>query len=150
MGLREQLDSGLKDAMRARDQMRMDTIRSVKSALLYKDVEAAGKPLDDAGVAKVIQSLAKQRRDSIEQFKAGGRQDLVEKEERELAVLQTFLPQPLSAEELETLVAEALKETGATDLKSMGSVVKAVQAKAAGRADGKTVADLVKKKLSGG
>jgi len=150
MTLREKLDSDLKDAMRARDQVRLDTIRNIKSAVKYKEVEAENKVLDDGAILKVIAGLVKQRRDSVEQFTAGGRKDLADKEERELAILQTFLPQQLSETELAALVDEAIRETGAADMKAMGGVIKAVQAKAAGRAEGKAISDLVKKKLAGG
>jgi uncharacterized protein YqeY len=151
MAVREKIEADLKEAMKARDQLRMDTIRNIKSAVMYKEVEGDGsKALDDAGILKVVSSLVKQRRDSIDQFKAANRQDLVEKEERELAILQGFLPQQLSRAEVEALVADAIRETGAADLKAMGAVMKAVQAKAAGRAEGKTISEVVKKKLSGG
>jgi len=151
MTLREKLESDLKDAMRAHDQVRLDTIRNIKSAVKYKEVEGTEmKVLDDAGILKIISGLVKQRRDSVDQFKAGGRQDLADKELSELAILQTFLPQPLSEAELAALVNEAIKETGATDIKAMGGVIKAVQTKAAGRAEGKAISELVKKRLAGG
>jgi uncharacterized protein YqeY len=153
MTIRERLDADLKEAMKARDQLRMDTIRSIKSAVMYKEVkeeDAAGAPLDEPGIVKVITSLVKQRRESIEQFQTAGRQDLVEKEGRELAILQAYLPQQLSGSELEAIVIAAIQETGATDMKGMGAVMKAVQAKAAGRAEGRTISEMVKKKLSGG
>lgn len=151
MALREKLDADLKDAMRARDQLRLDTIRGIKSALMYAETQVEGaQPLDEAGILKIIAGLVKQRRDSIAQFKTGGRQDLVDKEEKELAVLQTFLPTQLSETELLTLVTDTIRELGATDIKAMGQVIKAVQAKAAGRAEGKAISELVKKKLTGG
>jgi hypothetical protein len=152
MTLRETLDAALKESLKARDQLRTDTIRNIRSAVQYKEVEGEGAsaPLDDAGVLKVITGLAKQRRDSIDQFKAAGRLDLSEKEEKELTILQSFLPQQLGAAELEALVVAAIDEIGATDMKAMGAVMKAVQAKAAGRAEGKAISDLVKKKLAGG
>ncbi|MFM2151824.1 MAG: hypothetical protein RL199_259 [Pseudomonadota bacterium] len=150
MTLREQLDAHLKEAMRAKEQLRVDTIRAVKSAVKYKEVEGGeAKALDDAGIVKVVQSEMKKRRDASEQYRAANRVDLAEKEERELAILQVYLPQQLSAEEVEQLVAEAIAETGATSPKDMGAVMKAVQPKTAGRADGKLVSELVKKKLAG-
>lgn len=150
MTLREKIDADLKDAMKARDQVRLDTIRNIKSAVKYKEVEGEGSVLDDAGILKVIGTLVKQRKDSIDQFSAAGRQDLVDKESRELAILQGFLPQALSEAEVEALVVQAIRETGVTDPKAMGQVIKVVQAKAAGRAEGRVISDLVKKKLSGG
>jgi uncharacterized protein YqeY len=151
MTLREQLDAHLKEAMRAKEQLRVDTIRAIKSAVKYKEVEGGeAKALDDAGIVKVVQSEMKKRRDASEQYRAASRVDLAEKEERELAILQVYLPQQLSADEVEKLVAEAIAETGATGPKDMGAVMKAVQPKTAGRADGKVVSELVKKKLSGG
>ena len=151
MTLREQLDAHLKEAMRAKEQLRVDTIRDIKSAVKYKEVEGGeAKALDDAGIVKVVQSEIKKRRDAAEQYRAANRADLAEKEEAELAVLQVYLPQQLSADEVEKLVAEAIAETGATGPKDMGAVMKAVQPKTAGRADGKVVSELVKKKLAGG
>jgi len=151
MTLREQLDAHLKEAMRAREQLRVDTIRAVKSAVKYKEVEGGeSKALDDAGIVKVVQSEIKKRRDAAEQYRAANRADLAEKEERELAILQVYLPQQLTADEVEKLVVEAIAESGATGPKDMGAVMKAVQPKTAGRADGKIVSELVKKKLAGG
>jgi len=151
MTLREQLDAHLKEAMRAREQLRVDTLRAVKSAVKYKEVEGGeSKALDDAGIVKVVQSEIKKRRDAAEQYRAANRADLAEKEERELAILQVYLPQQLTADEVEKLVVEAIAESGATGPKDMGAVMKAVQPKTAGRADGKIVSELVKKKLAGG
>jgi hypothetical protein len=150
MTLREQLDSDLKEAMRAKQQLRVDTIRAIKSAVKYKEVEGGEvKTLDEAGVVKVVQSEIKKRRDAAEQYRGASRADLAEKEEAEIAVLTAYLPAQLTEAELEALVAEAIAEAGATDLKGLGAVMKAVQPKVAGRADGKAVSELVKKKLSG-
>jgi uncharacterized protein YqeY len=150
MSLREKLDADLKDAMRARNQTKLDTIRGIKSAVMYKEVQGEGTTLDDDGILKVITGLVKQRKDSIEQFTTAKRQDLVDKETGELAVLQSYLPQQLTPAEIEALVVEAMRETGATDMKGMGAVMKAVQAKATGRAEGKLISEIVKKKLAGG
>src|SRR5439155_16620841 len=119
----------------------------LKSALGYTQIEKKTDQLCDPEVITVIQKEAKKRRDSIEQFRSGGRPELADKEARELAVLETFLPQPLSPEELDQLVRATIQELGATSKKEMGPVIKAVQAKAAGRADGKTVSALVGKLL---
>jgi uncharacterized protein len=133
----------LKAAMLAKDSERLSTLRLLKSALGYVQIEKKTDQLSDADVVAVIQKEAKKRRDSIEQYRTGGRPELADKEGRELAILETFLPQPLSPEELETLVRGTIQELGATSKKEMGPVVKAVQAKAAGRADGKTISGLV-------
>jgi uncharacterized protein YqeY len=150
MTLREQLDSDLKEAMRAKQQLRVDTIRAIKSAVKYKEVEGGEvKTLDEAGVVKVVQSEIKKRRDASEQYRAAARPDLADKEDAEIAVLTAYLPAQLSEAELEKIVAESVAEAGATDLKGLGAVMKVVQPKVAGRADGKLVSELVKKKLSG-
>ena len=108
MTLREQLDSDLKEAMRARDQVRVDTVRGIKSAVKYKEVEGGeAKALDDAGVTKVVQSEIKKRRDAAEQYKAAGRADLADKEEREVTILLAYLPQQLSEAEIEAIVVAA-------------------------------------------
>ncbi len=152
MGLRQRVDDELKAAMKAMasggDQLRLDTCRMLKSAVKYREIEL-GQSLDDDGVMGVVASLIKQRRDSIEQFRAGGRADAAAKEEAEIAVLQTFLPEQLGASELGKLVDEAIAETGAKGPKEMGQVMKLLKVKAAGRADGKTLSDLVKARLQG-
>lgn len=151
MTLREKLDADLKESMRARDQVRVDTIRGVKSAIKYKEVEGGeATTLDEPGILKVVTGLVKQRRDSIEQFTSAGRTDLADKEQRELTILQAYLPQQLTAEEVEAIVVAAIQEAGATSPKEMGAVMKIVQPKVAGRADGKVVSETVKKKLAGG
>lgn len=148
MSVRQQLDADLKEAMKARDQVRMDTIRAVKSAIKYKEVEGENRTLEEAEILKVIASLIKQRRESAEQFRAGNRPELADKEEREITLLQAYLPQQLSAEELARLVDEAVKETGATSPKDMGAVMKLLQPRIAGRAEGKAVSEAVKARLA--
>ena len=151
MSLRAQLDADLKEAMKARDQVRVDTIRGVKSAVKYKEVEGGeAKSLDDAAIVKVVAGLVKQRRDSIEQFRAAGRTELADKEQRELELLQQYLPQQLSEAEIEALVAQVIAEVGASSPKDMGAVMKVLQPKVAGRADGRVVSETVKRKLAGG
>ena len=147
MSLQERIQGEMKAAMLAKDQERLSTLRLLKSALGYTQIEKKTDQLCDPEVITVIQKEAKKRRDSIEQFRSGGRPELADKEARELAVLETFLPQPLSPEELDQLVRATIQELGATSKKEMGPVIKAVQAKAAGRADGKTVSALVGKLL---
>lgn len=147
MPLQERIQGEMKAAMLAKDQDRLSTLRLLKSALGYTQIEKKTDQLSDADVIAVIQKEAKKRRDSIEQFRTGGRPELADKEARELAILETFLPQPLSPDEVEQLVRATIQEIGATSKKEMGAVIKAVQAKAAGRADGKTVSALVGKLL---
>ncbi len=129
--------------MLAKDTERLATLRLLKSALGYLQIERKTDQLSDADVIGVVQKEIKKRRDASEQFKAGGRPELAEKEGREAAVLETFLPQPLSADELEQLVRATIQEMAATSKKEMGPVIKAVQAKAAGRADGKSISTIV-------
>jgi uncharacterized protein len=153
MGLRQRVDDELKAAMKAMGsgpgsdgQLRLDTVRMLKSAVKYREIEL-GQPLDDAAVMAVVASLIKQRRDSVEQFRGGGRDDAAAKEEAEIVILQAFLPAQLGADELGKLVDEAVAEAGAKGPKDMGQVMKLLKAKAAGRADGKTLSDLVKARL---
>jgi len=147
MTLQERIQQELKSAMLAKDVERLATLRLLKSALGYLQIERKVDQLSDAEVIVVIQKEIKKRRDSMEQYTAGGRPELAEKEGRELAILETFLPQPLSAQELEHLVRATIQELGASSKKEMGPVIKAVQAKAAGRADGKSISTLVGKLL---
>lgn len=149
MTLQERIDSDLKDAMRAKDAARLGVLRMLKSALKYSAIEKAGAEgqLDDAEAAQVIRKQVKQRQDSIESFEKGGRPELAAKEKDELAILQAYLPQGLSAEELEKIVRETIGEVGATSRAQMGAVMKALQGKVAGRADGKTLSQEVQRQL---
>jgi uncharacterized protein len=147
MSLADRLQQEIKSAMLARDAERLNTLRSLKSAIGYVQIEKKADALSDADFMAVVQREVKKRRDSVEQFTSGGRPELAAKENTEIVVLETFLPQPLSAEELESLVRATIQEVGATDKKQMGAVMKAVQAKVAGRADGKTISVLVSKLL---
>ncbi len=147
MGLEERLMEEMKEAMKANDKSRLSTIRMLRSAIKNKEIEQRGK-LDDEGIYKVIQAMVRKGEESIEQFKAGGRMDLVEKERREIEILNSFLPQPLSKEEILTIIDEVVAETQATSLKDMGKVMKSVMPKLGGRADGKVVNQLVKERLS--
>ena len=148
MALKERLDQDLKAAMREKAQLRLDTIRMLKSAIKYREIELMN-PLDDAGVLSVIGSEIKRRRDSVEQYRAGNRPELAEKEEKEIAILQAYLPQQLSADELRAKVDEAVAKVGAQGPKDMGAVMKALLPEVQGRAEGKVVSDLVKARLSG-
>ncbi|SEL65618.1 hypothetical protein SAMN05444354_107249 [Stigmatella aurantiaca] len=146
--LKERLDADLKDAMRAKNELSTSVLRMLKSAVKYKEVEPGASALDDAGIEKVIAGLIKQRRDSIDQFKSGGRADLAEKEEAEISVLQKYLPQQLTAEELAAEVQAAITAVGAKGPKDMGAVMKHVNPKVQGRAEGKAVSEEVKAQLA--
>ena len=145
--LNEQVNTGITAAMKAKDQVRLLALRMLKAAIMNKNVEK-GRDLDDAEVLQVIGSLVKQRRDSIEQFQAAGRTDLVDKEAAEMAVLDAFLPPAASAADIDAAVAAAIAETGATSPKDMGKVMKAVMPKLAGKsADGRAVNEAVRRSL---
>jgi uncharacterized protein YqeY len=149
MTLVDQIAHDITNAMKARDAARLSALRMVKAALMNSEV-AKGRPLEEAEAQQVLASLIKQRRDSIEQFKNGGRDDLVQKETAEVAILEKYAPPAASAAEIEQAVEVAIKETGAAGPKDMGRVMKAVMAALAGKsADGKAVNDIVRKKLAG-
>lgn len=149
MSLSEQIIADLTASMKAQDAQRTSTLRMVKAAMMNRKIEKGGE-LDDDEMQKLLRSLVKQRRDSIEQYEKAGRPELVDKEQAEIAVIETYLPQAVSAAEIEAAVAAAIAETGASSIKDMGKVMKAAQAALAGKnADGKRVADRVKAKLSG-
>jgi uncharacterized protein YqeY len=143
----EKISAELKASMMAKDADRTGTLRMLKSAIGYLQIERKTENLTDADLLAVVQREAKKRRDSIEEFERGGRTELAAKEKIELKVLEEFLPKQLSPEEMEALVRSAIAETGATSKKDMGAVMKAAQAKSAGRADGKTLSLLVGKLL---
>jgi uncharacterized protein YqeY len=148
MSLRDRLTEDLKLAMKSRDQLRMDVIRMIKAAVLNKEVEIK-KDLDDAEMSRVMTGLIKQRRESVEQFEKAQRKELAEKERREIAIIESYLPQAISPQELERIVTSVIAETGAQSLKEMGSVMKAVMARLANQVvDGKQVSDLVRAKLN--
>ena len=136
--------------MRAQDVMKVGVLRMLKSALKYAAIEKSGAEaeLNDAEAVQVIRKQVKQRQDSIESFEKGGRAELVEKEKKELSILNEYLPQAMSADELGKIVRETIAEVGATSKAQMGAVMKAAQAKAAGRADGKTLSQEVQRQLS--
>ncbi len=147
MTLTEKITAELKASMLAKDADRTGALRMLKSAIGYAQIEKKVEPLPDADALTVVQKEAKKRRDAIAEFERGGRAELAAKEAAELKVLEEFLPKQLSAEELEALVKAAIAEVGATSKKDMGAVMKAAQAKAAGRADGKTLSGLVNRLL---
>ena len=147
MSLSKQIVSDLTAAMKAQDAPRTSTLRMVKAAMMNRQIEK-GAELDDDDMQKLLRSLVKQRRDSIEQYEKAGRQELVDKETAEIAVIETYLPQAASQEEIEQAVTAAIAETGASSMKDMGGVMKAVQAALAGKnADGRLVSEVVKSKL---
>jgi uncharacterized protein YqeY len=149
MTLTERISRDITEAMKARDAAKLSALRMVKAALMNGEV-AKGRALDESEAQQVLASLLKQRRDSIEQFRNGGRQDLVDKETAEVAVLEQYAPPAASAADIEQAVDAAIKETGATGPKDMGRVMKAVMSALAGKsADGKAVNEMVRKKLAG-
>ena len=149
MTLQERLDSDLKEAMRARDMMTLGVLRMLKSALKYAAIAKSGTEaeLTDAEAVQVIRKQVKQRQDSIESFEKGGRAELASKEKEELSILNAYLPQALGGDELAKVVRETIAELGATSKAQMGPVMKALQAKVAGRVDGKTLSTEVQKQL---
>ena len=147
MSLRDRLTEDLKQAMKSRDQLRTDVIRMIKAAVLNKEVELK-KDLDDAEMSRVMTTLIKQRKESAEQFEKGHRGDLAQKELKEIAIIEGYLPQALTQEEIAQLVDQAVRDTGASSAKDMGAVMKAVMAKLVGQAiDGRQISDLVKARL---
>jgi len=148
MSLSKQIVSDLTASMKAQDASRTSALRMVKAAMMNRQIEK-GSELSDDDVQKVLRSLVKQRRDSIEQYEKAGRQELVDKERAEIEVIEAYLPQAASAEEIEQAVMAAIAETGANSMKDMGKVMKAAQTALAGKnADGRTVSEVVKAKLS--
>jgi uncharacterized protein YqeY len=147
MSLKERITSDMTAAMKSKAAARLSTLRMVKAAVQNREIEKGGE-LSDEELTKLLQSLVKQRRDSVEQYEKAGRAELVEKERAEIAVIEEYLPQAASREEIERAVAEAVAETGASTMKEMGAVMKAALARLAGRnADGRAVSEIVKSKL---
>jgi uncharacterized protein YqeY len=147
MALKERLDADMKAAMKGKDAPKLSVIRMLKSAIKYREIELM-KTLDDAGIQGVIASEIKRRRDSVEQYRQGAREDLAQKEEAEIVVLQAYQPAQLSPEELGPLVDAAIARVGAQGPKDMGKVMKELLPEVQGKAEGKAVSDLVKQKLA--
>lgn len=148
MALLEQIQKDMIEAMKAKDESRLSTVRMIKAALRKQEIDSM-KPLDEGTELQVMNTLMKQRREAADQFRKGGREDLAEKEEAELRIITRYLPPAPTSADVEEAVAAAIAETGANSPKQMGAVMKAAQAKLAGkRIDGKTLSDLVKQKLS--
>ncbi len=148
MNISERLSDDLKKALKAGEKEALSAIRMIKAAIKNKEIEK-GPPLGDEDINGVLASLARQRKESIEQFSKAGRQDLVEKETKELSIVQSYLPRQLTEEELREIIQDVIKETGAVGSKDMGKVIKSVMAKAKGQVDGKVVSELVKNLLGG-
>jgi uncharacterized protein YqeY len=147
MSLRDRLTEDLKLAMKARDQLRMDVIRMIKAAVLNKEVEMK-KDLDDAEMSRIMTTMIKQRKESVEQYEKGNRAELAAKERQEISIIESYLPKALSPDELVSIVEAVIRETGAGSAKDMGAVMKAVMARLAGQpVDGKHISELVRSKL---
>src|SRR2546421_11292781 len=147
MALKDQIIADMRAAMKAKDAARPSTLRMVKAAIMHLEKED-GDALTDEDVMKLLRSQMKQRRDSVEQYQKAGRQDLVDKEQAELAIIEAYLPQAASQEDINQAVANAIAESGASSMKDMGAVMKAAMANLAGKnADGKMVSETVKAKL---
>ena len=148
MSLKDQIINDMTAAMKAQDAARTSTLRMVKAAIMNREKDGGGA-ITDEDVLKLLRSQVKQRRDSVEQYQKAGRPELADKEIAEIAVIETYLPQAASEAEIEQAVSQAIAETGASSMKDMGAVMKAVMPKLAGKnADGRTVSDTVKKKLA--
>jgi len=149
MSLSKQIVADLTTAMKAQDAAKTSTLRMVKAAMMNRQIEK-GSELDDEDTQRLLRSLVKQRRDSIEQYQKAGRQELVDKEQAEIDVIETYLPRAASQEEIEQVIATVIAETGASSMKDMGKVMKAAQAALADKnADGRLVSEIVKAKLAG-
>jgi uncharacterized protein YqeY len=148
MTLSEKIQKDLTDAMRSKDELRLSVLRGIKSAIQYKETEKI-RALDESECIQLLQTLVKQRKESIDQFTKGNRQDLVEKETKELAIIETYLPASASEAEMDVAISKAIADTSATSIKQMGSVVKAAKAALEGKTvDGKALSDRVRARLA--
>lgn len=148
MEIREKIMADVKTAMKDKEQLKLNTLRFLQSAIKNREIELRPNPITADEVMGVIKKLVKQRKESIEQYQAAARGDLVDQETAELKILETYLPTQMSKEQIETVVAQVISETGAKSIKDMGAVMKAVIAKTAGSADNKLVSEVIKSKLS--
>ncbi len=148
MEIREKLMNDMKTAMREKDQVKLDTIRFLQAAIKNREIEVRPEPISADDVLAVLKKSSKQRKESIEQYKQAARQDLVDKEEAELKIIEGYLPSQMSREQVEALVTSTIAELKASSVKDMGAVMKAVVAKAAGSADNKLVSEIIKSKLT--
>jgi len=149
MSLSEKLAKEMKNALKQRDKIRLSTIRLIRDAILKREIEQGRESLDDDGITKVISTMVRKSEEATEEFKRGGRQDLVDQENQQLEILRSFLPQQLSMEEIQSLINEVVQEAGAVDLKDLGKVMKILMPKISGRADGGIVNQMVRERLSG-
>ncbi len=148
MTLQDKIQSELAEAMRNKDSLRLSVLRMMKTAVKNKEVEKM-KPLEETEVVAVLNTLVKQRKDSVEQFRQGGREELAQREEAEIKIIQQYLPAPASEDDVRRAIDEAVQETGASSIKDMGKVMKATLARLSGKtADGARVSQMVKEKLS--
>ncbi len=148
MSLKQQIISDLTASMKAQTAARTSTLRMVKAAMMNREIEKGGE-LADEEMLRLLRSMVKQRRDSVEQYEKGGRQDLADKEGAEIAVIESYLPKAASREEIQEAIIAAIGETGATSMKDMGKVMKAAQARLADKnADGRAISEIVKEKLA--
>jgi uncharacterized protein YqeY len=147
MGLEERLVEEMKQAMKSNEKLRLSTIRMIRTSVKNKEIEVR-KKLEDEEILRVIQGMLRKSEESVEQFRAGGRMDLVEKETQEMEILKSYLPQSLSREEILKVIDETIQENQASSLKDLGKVMKSVMSKLAGKADGKLINQLVKERLS--
>ena len=149
MSLKQQIISDLTASMKAQTAARTSTLRMVKAAMMNREIEKGGE-LADEEMLRLLRSMVKQRRDSVEQYEKGGRQDLADKERAEIAVIESYLPKAASREEIQEAIIAAIGETGATSMKDMGKVMKAAQARLADKnADGRAISEIVKERLAG-
>lgn len=146
MTIEERVDKEMKEAAKAKDAVKLSTLRLVRAAFHNKEIELR-RNLQDQEMLQVLSSMAKQRSDSIEQFARGGRDDLVQRESRELSIIKTFMPEEMSREEILAAIAKAIEDTGASGIKDMGAVMKALMPVITGKADGKVVSGLVRESL---
>jgi uncharacterized protein YqeY len=148
MTVQEKIQTQMTEAMRNKDQLRLSVLRMMKSAIKNKEIEKM-KPLDDAEAVSVLNTLVKQRKDSVDQFRKGGREELAQKEESEIKIIEEYLPAAASEDDIRIAIEEAIQETGAASVKDMGKVMKAALARLAGKStDGSRVSQMVKEKLS--
>jgi uncharacterized protein len=148
MTLSETIQNDLTEAMRAKDELRLSVLRMIKSAIKYKETEKV-RPLDEAESIQILQTLVKQRKESIDQFTKGGRQDLVDKETKELAIIESYLPAGATDADMDAAISKAIAETSATSIKQMGAVIKAAKTLLEGKTvDGKALSDRVRARLS--
>ena len=148
MELREKILADIKAAMIAKDSVKLNTLRFLQSAIKNKEIDSRPEPITGDDVMAVVKKLIKQRKESIEQFQNAGRKDLVDQEAAELKVMEVYLPAQMTKEQIEAVVTEVIAATGAKTIKDMGTVMKEVQAKTGGSADGRTLSEVIKAKLS--